>query len=261
MKFGFKSISVIIFYTIIAFAISCTKTTVSPIEKKLVKTEFYSYDYKFGVIDSTSKKFVKRIIYDITGKDSIKEDFRTIYEKTFIFYDSLGNLTDFITYDSTGHNIYKTIIKYDSTGKILEYNKESTMKDYQRPDNPDAMNIAYWREKFFYDEDRLVKKLESWKSFFSFFDKWDVTDNEITYVYDDNGNVVIEKVFDVKSKKLQWEYRYEYDSLGRITLFNSGGSSPNIRKYIYDDANNVIEETSGDRNKISIRWERKYDDI
>lgn len=337
MKFYIKDINILFLFVILSFASSCTKPTDSPLGKKLVKTEFYKYSYKFGVIDSTFKKIIKRIIYDEAGRDSIKEGFGNYFMRTFIFYDSVGNPTEFTTYDSTGKTIYKKIIKYDRNGKILEYNTEdwitpqevykygvidsiykkiieriiydeagrdtikeafgnnykrttlsydsvgnpnefttydstgktidkTIVKDWKTPQELNDVNPLYWREKFIYANNRVIKKLISENSSFKSFDEWIVTNQEIFYTYNGIGNVILEKVYDINTKKMQYSREYEYDSLNRyISEIMKSADSLHlvtlINKYNFDDKKNMMENVFSDDKKIMWKLIGKYDDI
>jgi hypothetical protein len=133
----------LIFFGITILIISCNsnkkKDAIEEINyyklNKIKRVEKYQYDYKFGVIDSTTKELEMAFEYDTLGNEIKSIYYLKNYSVTFDNsdgirmdsmitikkYDIKGNQISSIGYDEVGKIYYKTTTTYNEFNKAIDY--------------------------------------------------------------------------------------------------------------------------------------------
>ena len=163
-----------------------------------------------------------------------------------VFYNQLGLKSGYKEEcpDDTGGDNYvfgdKDIYQYNDFGQLTTV-KGRKIKDYDENGN---MVSSFYRFKYFYKKNRLVKRVE-----FEHKDTSDVV--EITkFKYNDNNQLIAMISYDFMFGKQQFKsmYTFEYNSKNLITKVqehnNLGERAKIFLKYVYDENSKIIETYS-----------------
>jgi hypothetical protein len=184
----------------------------------------YTYEYKSGVIDSTSRVLDVITFYDNKGK-IIERKNCNIYKKT---------------------SFYKTTFKYNENGDPIEYILyKNTYKDT-------AVSI---RSYYKYNDSRRLKEIED-------YDSNGDLNKKFIYEYNEAG-IQIEKQEVDKDGSLRYKFLYKYDAKRNLTdviQYHSSGSFYEQKSYKYDDENYLVEiDFKYENGKIFIKIEFQND--
>ena len=102
---------------------------------KIKRVEKYQYDYKFGVIDSSTKELEMAFEYDTLGNEiksiyyiktyslTVDTSDGTLMDSMYTIktYNKNGNVISTVSYDEEGKIDYKTTTTYNEDNKIVDY--------------------------------------------------------------------------------------------------------------------------------------------
>ncbi|MBK9097133.1 MAG: hypothetical protein IPM14_03245 [bacterium] len=238
-----KLVTVLLF--ILIFTLSCTFDKNQPSKKILFESRTTKYKYVDGKLDSTGTLF-ERIIYEKFGRDSVIENYDgngSLYLKTLLFYDSIGNKIKSVDCKPDGKVESTTEFKYSVDGKLLERNREH-------------VNGGINQGKFFYDDKgNRIKEIWTSKWYLGQSDEWYTSEVILLKTYNDKGYCI--GVKESANGKPFVDKKTVFDSLGHI-IFEDWGD--NLRKYTYDENGNETEHLYLDVNqKLVKRWVSVYD--
>jgi hypothetical protein len=140
------------FFSTIILIISCSNNKNNETKEdinyyklnKIKRVEKYQYDFKFGVVDSTTKELEMVYEYDTLGNEIKSIYYSKNYSVTFDNSDEMkmDSMVTIKTYDKKGNEI--STIGYDEVGKIYfkttsTYNEFNRVVDYVRYDENGAL--------------------------------------------------------------------------------------------------------------------------
>jgi len=196
-------------------------------------------------MDSTGTLY-ERILYDNFGRDSLIENYDgngSLYLRTFLYYDSIGNKIKSVDYKADGKLESKTEFKYSPDGQLSERIREHT-------------NDGYNRGQFFYNEKgERFKEVWTSKWYIDYTDEWYTSEVILLRRFNENGYCIgVKESADGKPFK---DKKTVFDSLGRI-IFEDWGD--NFQKYTYDRNGNEVERLYlNNDNELVWRWVSVYD--
>jgi hypothetical protein len=251
MKYFWPIITIILIFSGCSKTYKKARSENKPILKEQI---IYTYDYKFGELDTTLQS-ITSIKYDSLGNeiDYLQKDkFGVIkfYQKTKYNYSPNGKVKDEVRFDVDGAPIVKFIFAYDTLGNLIQQDKISGDK------TTGELSTKFERTIYKYNDYRKLS-LEH-----------NITDNsKLIYVYDKNGFLISKKTY--YEDRLGWVETSRNDDRGNkiyekavyISSRGIGNEIINVRTYIYDNLNRVIEERSfGGRGNQAFRTVNKYNE-
>lgn len=203
------------------------------------------------------------------GKRKRRLDYEDDFQKK---YDQYGNLIEYNGYNSDGSLKYKSIFKYEENNKRIEDNTY----------NPDGSLVR--RDIYRYSKTgmRTIERSTSYakKPYNSMISKYEKNGNQIevkyynqdgierifiTYLYDEYGNMIEEKRFDVFNGVLSFSSHltYKYDKQGNQIEYNTYDSDNNLASKVKSkyDKNKIIEEEFSDGEKRIYIYDDKGNQI
>ncbi|MBO6219208.1 MAG: hypothetical protein J6N81_06515 [Treponema sp.] len=230
-------------------------------QRKILKTEEYSYDGNKVSIKSTS------------GLDGEVVTTTKIYDERNNLLESFADDDDYrveYKYDENNHLIYSKdnggsgheyFYDYDENGDMIYYHGESNGQPYGN------YHAEYKNHKMIHRY--TISDLAEFHEWWNFSEDFTKCDYETSsgdkkyYEFDSKGNKIYEKSDSM-------ENFYEYDDNGKMTLHKTlfGDGSESLLVYNYDDKGNVIYDKTGsyetyydyefydDGRKKSVVWYR-----
>ena len=214
--------------------------------KKVVKyTRLKQEDKEYRKAKKFKVKDRKTFSHFYTRKGKISPRGFLVEEVKF---DSVGNLTAHIFYESDGSIDRKFLYYYDDKGNQIKkesYDWRNTLR-YQKISEDDKYgNEIFAKElnvktgkynKIFFDYDTAGNLLQKIK-----YSPDDEVLQKVVFQYDKNGNVVYSAYFNEQGKKYS-ETRFKYDSLGNKIeeMMIIPGTTPKYKHFKYDERGNLI---------------------
>ena len=265
---------------------NCTKiintTTYDDVEGGGIDTTEYIYDEKGNCIkeifSSGSHQYNTEYIYDENGNRIKELEYDYAGELSSIIeylYDEYGNCTKNLSYDMNGALISTTLYTYAQslcTGETTMINDQiSEMYQYNYDSNGNRIKTEMLNSEFgelSTIESQYNSNGDEIRSEYYLSDGTLASCYEYAYKYDNNGNYIEKKCYQITEGSDQYTYdsnghcvkhvnsafyngtqtstEYTYSESGNCTkevLYDSDGSVTYTLKYTYDEKGNCVEET------------------
>ena len=193
-------------------------------------------------------KSIRSIEYaagDESGKIVRKERSSTGYSDSYTVFNSKGDITELVYFDSNEIMSQRRLMKFNEKGKIIE---ETWYKSEAAPEN-----------RFIYKYDKKGNMIEVT----GFIKGKDQCNHRTLYRYDEKGNQIERDDYypcDALSSKIVWKYDDRGNMLEEV-FSGVDGKYGLITVNTYDAADKLIESSEGgDSESVILKKTFKYDD-
>ncbi|MCF8342721.1 MAG: hypothetical protein K9I82_17220 [Chitinophagaceae bacterium] len=156
----------LMYFGITILIISCSSNKINDAKEeinyyklnKIKRVEKYQYDYKFGVVDSSTKELEMAFEYDTLGNEiksiyyykqyslTVDTSDGTLMDSMYTIktYNKNGNVISTISYDEVGKINYKTTTTYNENNKIIDYIQYDANGALEYKNHNTFDNNGYW---------------------------------------------------------------------------------------------------------------------
>ncbi|MFH1194528.1 MAG: hypothetical protein V1720_02370 [bacterium] len=214
------ALSGLLFLMCTILIVGCGADVPSQKKKKneVKSSDFEEREYIKAKNFKIKKRMATSYFYNNNGK--LQERGTKVEEVTY--YEN-GALHEVIRFTSTGQIDLKWTYKYDLDGNILSL---ETINEY---------GMVFYKRESHYKNGYETRRYEK-----DYGQKYEVN---ISYEYDDRGNMIEETAKDMKGELFsRVEYEYKNDRIMKITSYNRDDKLTLIKENTYDEVGNRIRE-------------------